>query len=563
MPIEDARALQRMKQSVNGLADLRWKIWQLRRLFLGDQDALDAGRGVGINQDSSHETQRPDRNYQPDIMVQDLREGRSSDLLNLMSSLVFKVYYNFPTVRLTNVKPKERAVNAQWLTRRLGPSIDGGCNAMEHGQVALLDYVISGMGAIYVGIGEGGVPYLRWVDVLDLSWDLTARLLPDARWMSVSVVNPLHVWLAMYPDAIALQKLVNGPNRDKNGRFTGGSALDRPITLDYYYDIDEGGAHKVFLKAGEDTWDSDAVYSGETPYLFDDMGTKKPFIPVETITFIAAPGSRWGVGPTEKMIPSQAAIWGLTEAVQNNIAACKAFIEVDMKKVDATSIQDLLDGVEGGLVKVKDGNAIRWVPGAPVQQAILEELARQKLEAQTQSGVSPSLTGSKQPGHTTATEIMKISAQGELTAATVSSANARLFERCAKKMLWVGKRYDTSKFDCRIGETVVPFGAGTQLGPVKDYLKPDARVTVSEDDMRFRSETEQLAKAEAEVNLAAKFAQLYPNWLPLALRGALEAFGRDNVDEALEPPKQPVQPGLMPAAQPGQVQPGQGQTTVG
>lgn len=543
------RALNRIKRSTFALWEFKNVVYKLRRIVAGDLDALKDGTSPGRAQDHGVGEARAHQSFRPDILVKDFQEGRDNAILNLLITLAWKTAYNFPMIRMEGISPKEQIVNAQYVKQRMGPKISGGCHAMEHGQIALLDYLMGGLGAIFTTYDEKGRPENRWADTLDLNWDQTARLPCDMNWFSLTVTEPLWKWLQMFPDAKPLQDLREKQPRGADGRY-GVKDDDRPTELEFYYDQDDEGAYICFLKDGENSWNVDPVYKGQNPHRCELGGVEQPFLPLETILFMNLPSVRLPVSNAQKMLPAQIAIWKAVNRIQTIGEKGKGFYEVDRTAMGSREIDDFLEAYEAGVVMVDEFGKIKEHSPMQIQQTDLEELNRNLQVLNLQGGVSPYSMGGKAPGVQLATEARLIAGQGELVTGVVASANARLWGAATVKFLWNGKQWDKNPFSCRVNDVLMEFGPGKPLGPVAQYLRPDAEITVSEDSMKFFSREQLLADAMADVKLGTEVAQFFPEWLKRALRRFGEAMGVSDIEDRLAPP--------APMPMPGGMAPGQG-----
>jgi hypothetical protein len=532
-----ARAHRRITEAEDSLLDYKLTTFRFRRLGAGDYEALIEGQGVGVNQDRGFAAARAFRNQFPDILVQRFAEGRSNAAGNLIETLVKKVAYNIPSVKIDGIKPKEQIVNAQYLSQKLGPKITGGCNAIVHEKMALMDYLMGGLGTTFLPIG--GV--LRYADTLDMKWDQTARFPCDMKWASVTVCQPCYVFMEMFPNNQHLEKWA-GKKQDSQD-YVGD---DRPTEMEFYYDCEGRGAYICFLKIADAEFEKEPIYQSETPH-YSMIGAKKvPFLPFETMSYMSLPSVRNPTGLFQKLLPAQIALWESDKHIRSIIKRGKSFYEVDTAQVTPEDLKKFEQALDAGIVKVT-GKAFNIVPALEIDKTTIEYRSLNSQELTSQSGVSNNSQGAKIPGVETATEARQIQQSGELTAAVVSQAVAAHWSTSVTKILWNSKNWDTEPFKCYIDDQLMEFGPKTQLGPIKEYLRPDGRISVQEDAIVYRSRQQQLAEAQLDIQVSSQLAQMgFPNAIAGAARDFYEALGRDDIEERLEKPQPQQVPGQMP-----------------
>jgi hypothetical protein len=411
----------------------------------------------------------------------------------------------------------------------------------------LWDYLTGGIGPVYLPVESDGAPEFRWADTLDMNWDQTARLPCDMRWVSIVSVQPLWVWLEMFPKSSVLKTYAGTQARDSMGRFSR-EGDDRPTELEFYYDLEGEGAYKCFLKRGDRDWDPEPVMEDRSPHRAEIFGKERAFLPVESIFFMAIPSVRLPISNAEKMLPAQIAVWKTVNRIQAIIERGKGFYEIGGGALEKEEIDAFMEAYEGGVVFSKDIGKIYAHEPLQLQQADLEELTRNLQEMNLQGGVSPYSMGAKAPGVELATEARLIAGQGELTTGTVSTANARLWEAACTKFLWNGKTWDENPFTCNINDIPMEFSEGSPLGPVNQYLRPDSPLSVAEDSTTFRSREQLIQEAMLDLDKATQLAQLFPAGVAPAYRRFLRAIGADDIEDRLAAP-------MPTAVMPGQTGP--------
>jgi hypothetical protein len=201
------------------------KIHTLRRIVAGDVSALGGGSDSG---DQNQEIARPYTPELGDILITDIEEGRSNQLLQNLRTLVLQTAYTFPDIEFEGIRPEESALNAEYVRQRLGPSPTG-CDARHQLRLSLLDYLLGGVGASFAGF-EVDRPVLRHIDTLDLTYDQTARVPQDMRWVALRSRQPMWFWVQMFGKN-AVQKAYGDYSKDDP------AFQDKPIETLWYWDI--------------------------------------------------------------------------------------------------------------------------------------------------------------------------------------------------------------------------------------------------------------------------------------------------------------------------------------
>lgn len=546
-----AQALNRVKSADTSLYDFKKKIHKLRRIVAGDRTAL-YDDVLAENYDSGARQQRPFRLDLPDILVEVYGEGENNAMLSILKTLVFQTAYTFPAVKLEGVTDEEQIVNAHYLKQKLGPTIKGGCEFVDQIRIALFDFVIGGIGAVQVSADSDGIPYVRWRDTIDVRWDQQARLPSEIEWISVTNVEPLGVWLDMFPDSKWLQDKVMKHHADNRANVE-----DFATELEFYYDVSgKEGSYIVFGREGDNRYTEDPLYEGPNPHKMKVGEVLKPFLPFEMMFFMSIPSVRLPIGLAEMILPAQMAIWEAERHIRSTTKGGRAAYVIPEKGLDSEGKKVFEQSLENSILWWKD-NTMQPSQLAPLEisPGVQEELQRNLAEINRQAGISDYSMGQKADGVETATEARYIAGQGQLTTGTVASANARLCQAALTKFLWIAKRFDKNSFSCQVNGHEYKFGPRTILGPVSRYLKPEAELTVSQDSTRFRSTDEEVAQARMDIEVSQIAAQAgFPNALQAALRKFYEAIGDEDITERLERPQmQPGQAQVMP----GQPMPGQ------
>jgi len=553
------RIIARLRSS-EFLLPLKAKIHSVRLLVAGDYSEIDEN---APNQRDPKAVPPSDLKRFYDVLIRDMQQGTSNVLLQAIRTLVMQTAYSSPDVQFEDVSPEEATVNALYVEKRLGPA-PRGCNAAHHMKQALLDYIISGYGWIWTSL-RNGKPSVMSVDTLDCSWDLSATLMPDIRWCSCVVRQPLWYWLDRYPKQSARFLAAQGGVEVD---------LERIVELEHYWDIDgEAGTAAVFFA---NSWSSDVsdtapIELTENPHYYDIDGQKLRFLPLEPIYFIQLPSVRHATSLAELAIPNQMAIREAAGYASQVMRVGKPFYEVDKDTYDDIEFQKLVDAEFGSVIKRnKDGKAADEHKGMAVPDSVGEVYAQNKQELTANIGVNPYASGNKVEGINYAAEVNAIESSAGLTAATISKDHAEHWQRVISKTLANGAAYDEKPLEFAYEGVVLRFDSAD---PIRLYLRPDAKPTIADDTMQFRSRDQRIQSADQVLSVCAQPAllQRFPKALDRAFEMFLRAVGEKNIDAWTEqppppPPAPPMAPpmGMPPGAMPpGMMPPGAGMMPAG
>lgn len=492
-----------MREAKSSLRILFDKVYRMRRIVAGDSLAAISG-GFGLAQVDEPITSL--RLY-PMIIVTALEQAKSNAMLKAIRTLAFQVAYRFPKIEFSpdELTPNEAVLNSSYLASRLGRA-PMGCNALPHLQLALMDYLIGGLGFTYTPVA-GGRPTVQYADTLDVLWDTNARFPSDMRWCAVKVLKTRGEWKRAF-SSIEVKP----------------GAEDQNLYLTFYYDLDgETGTYHVF-EGGESEggWNGTPLYSSGNPCVYNQAGKWIPVLPLKSMAFMSLPSVKSPVSIAESMLPSQLMVWQADATIRDTIARGAGFWEIRQGEVEDEELKNFEKGEIGTHVTSKSGGAINQRAPMEVPVSVYKAKTDHEQEIIQQSGANPFATGDRVEGVNFAAQVNAIQGQAGLMAGVIAKENSAFWETILQTVLMRGKTVDNQPIAFNIEGVRLEFGPNS---PINEFLRPDATPVVSEDTMRFTSKQEEFMMASAVLQQALSLAQLYPGAIGKAYERYLQTAG--------------------------------------
>ena len=491
----------------------RQKTHKLRRITAGDYSAFTpsaTGGGGSAADDGALALGISNSNYYS-ILVNSFITGRSNKLLLAVRTLLMQSSIHFPDVQFNGIEYEEQIVNREWnRIRSSEPPL--GCDSVLQNRLALLDYLICGIGFTQFYI-ENGYPKMANLDMLDCCWDPLVRLPSQMTWVAFRVRKPKYYW----------EQLLGKKAADR------GMSPDYPIEMIYYYDIEgaEGTWH-MFRSHGENGIDDKAVFSGNNPYFYYVQDDKVPFLPVESMFHLELPSVRLPIGVVEQMIPNQLALHNTEAHINAVVERGKPFYEHERGAHDENAMKRFLKGDVAAIIDRVPGKGPMEVrPPLEVSQSTLAWQNYQDTQFMSQSGADPYVFSSVQPGTKFAAQVNAQQGAAGLMSTNTTRDYVKFLERGVRKFLAVGKRLDNKPITIQIGKAHLEFN---EDDPVGQYLRPDAEIFIRDNTTAYMPREQQISEALADVQLAIQLAPIYPNAVGEAFKEYLLARGVKDVD---------------------------------
>jgi hypothetical protein len=526
--LNETRVLSRLNSANIALHPYKQKIHKLRRVAAGDHSLIT--EAPSRSRDASSGIVRPLETENFDILVQDIEEGKSNKMLQSLRTLALQTAYFFPEIEFEDLSPEESALAAQYCRIRMGAPPHG-CNAKHHMRLALMEYILGGMGAVWTTMRDG-LPVIQYVDTLDFKWDQTARFPQDMRWASCSVREPLWVWIERF-----------GRAPFKGFMAANGTNEDLPVELEYYFDVEgEKGNMFVMLKTGVGELDEKPIFKGPNPYVMPTPAGQNPFLPFETFFFLALPSVRLPVGLAEQMLPSHIALLRVEDFIDKIIKRGPPFYEVEKGSFESEELDKFEDGEIGTyLIREPGKSPVIQQRALEIPNSVLGWRSHHQDQMTAQSGANPYTSGTRVDDIQYAAEVHAINNNSSLVSGTIAKDNAEFWERTIRKYLATAALYDDNPVTLILSGVPIEFDS---LDPVSTYLRPEARIIIREDSMRFSPTAERVAQAMQDLQVALQVAEVFPSALPHALENYLRARGEKHIGKWLE--AAPQQQGAAP-----------------
>lgn len=529
MKLSDAQIAARVSTGVY-FSEWRRKIHRLRRLTAGDISALDEWGSRSTSREENMATlangARSSDLY--DILVMDVEEGRSNDLLNAVRTLMLQVSLQFPDVEFEDLDSDLAAVNSAYIKDRAKR-----CALRKHRRLSLADYLISGLGCTFTGLRDG-LPFTEFVDALDFVWDLTAQTFDDMRWASRTVRRPLGEWLDDL-DAKAGSKMLKALGRERKKSLH----EDEPIAVACYYDvIGEKGNEAKFVMTGEDkVTEEDLIERVANPYADYTSGQRQVIVPFNVTTYLSMPSVRNPIGAVEQMLPAQIAVWKTDRLIQDSLDLGTSAREMEEGAYTPESLEAWKEDPTTILVRYQGKQPMIQSPPQDVPPETMAYRNMNESAIVKQSGANPYASGAPVKGTRYAAEVNAIQGSAGLVAGAIAKDEAAAWVVDVQRMLAVGKDYDDEPLLVRLrdGDEVLEIQFD-QSNPIRDYLRPDAQIVVAEDGLMYKPRDQKMAMAAADVEMGMSLAALFPNFVKKAAEDYLRAAGKRNIGEYLEAP---------------------------
>lgn len=527
-------SLGRIQQRVRGAQSHElWKrkVHHLRAIVLGDLSSIDAESSPQVDPEGENKKRARNHNISGlyDLLTRDFEEGTSNKLMDTIKTLIMESSFKFPDIDFDGVDPLESTINSLYLSKRFAWA-PGGCAAEHHMKIALLDYLIGGLGWVWTGLDRGR-PIVEHVDSIDVFYDTDAKLIPGIKYAGCFVEQRLFDWIQIY-GVEPFRDLLEKDKRD------GDLSLDSVVQLCYYWDTEgDFGTHAVLRMTGLYAVDIEKpVVHEENPHYIKSEIIEVPYLPLEPVYFLKMPSARNPVSQLELMLPSQMAVRDAERTARRIIKSGASYFDVEDGAYEADQLENLESGEEGAIV-IRNPNkqaAIRVEP-ADIPSGLMAYLDYHDRKCQVAGGANPYAGGQGVEGVDLATEVRAINNSSGLTASSITSDHASHWARVASKCLANGAIYDEVPTTLRYGQLILEFGP---QNPIGQYLRPDATPIVSEDSLRYQSREARIAQATAKFNQALSVAAYFPATLQIAYEDLLMAYGDKDVQRHFAMPAQ-------------------------
>lgn len=503
----------------------RQKTYNLRRIIAGDISVVSPNKPAADQEDMPSGDSVRDL-Y--DFIITSYADGNSNGMLKTIRTLVHQVSYTTPDIEFEDLDTLEAAVLSSYCKQILGEAPKG-CAANDEMKLALVDFLCGGYGWVKACYREDR-PEVMFCDMLDMSWDRTAKTPAHHRWRSCRFREPISTWRSIFPDADFSQWL--------QGMAEHESELDRVLEVEFYYDVDGGdgrGSFYAFPVSG-DRVEPEPLHADLNPYFFiGHDGTEIPFLPYECFYFWLMPSQMSPTGLGEQMLANQMAVWEAETSVKKTVERSKKFYQARTGSLDEKMRKRFERGDIAALIEYnEEGGPIAEGPNLEVSKTLLEWLNYNERKTQEHGAANPYVGGAPQ-GVDFAREVDEIATQSGQMAGVIAKEYAAFWVRVVRKVLGVAAVYETRPFKCRVDGVLMSFGDGKNP-PISEFVYPDADIVIREDKMQFKSRKQKIGEAMELLTISTSpgIAKMFPNAAKLAFETYLRASGEENVAPWLE-----------------------------
>lgn len=504
--ITPKRALDRIKESNKLLKGHRDLVYTLRRIVLGDKSALEGYKKL---QDDKEAVQKgwTDEEYS-DMLITDINEGESNDILKAIRILVWQTSFYKPRIALPKLDDYLEAFNSEYFNSLMRP-YPLGCSGYDKMGISLSDMLISATGCVEF-IWSAGRPAISWIDCLRVTWDPSVKVLSDASWVAVRDTDTVAAFCEQY----GFKKIAEAINLNLDGDPEAVmAALDAPMSVVRYYDVEGGvGHYYAFVEASKNWGDEDSGYvedpivDKENPCYIEASGSIKPFLPVEVESLFHIPGSRMPLAHANHMIAAQIAIWESVKTIRDSLTQNRGFTAIGNGALDDDQLDKFMSEVRMGFAFVNDINGIKNVEGLQPPNLTMPYLAQNSQDLIEQSGADTfAMGGGASPEY--AAEVYAIKGASGLTASIIAKVHANFVSRIAMKLIAMGAIADNGVFDIEIDGDTISFGPAN---PADQFLKADTDIEVHEDTHMFMPRDQRVAESQEMLATSIKLAGMDP-----------------------------------------------------
>lgn len=514
-----ARAKRRIKENDEALEFWRRKAHMLRMIVAGDYSAIDSNATPQRDPSETPAAQHREKSLE-DILVLDFEESCSNLMYQGVRTLVAQAGARFPTFEFDDMESEQAQFHQGILAARLGARPIG-CGMMHHKRIALLDYIISGVGFTWDSVRMGRIVTLP-VDSLDVTWPALDLSTPnDWTWIGLKQSKPLYQWIEVFGEK-GMREVIEVYSRGQNDDVY----LERVVSMQYFWDIEgEMGSMHVYPTEGNFA----PIWSSPNPHTSFHNGFPEPFLPLTEDYHLRLPSVRQPVGIAEMMLPAQMAVRRSEQRFAKAMSKLRPFWDIEVGAYDTKTLEQFEDGIDYAFMPREKGYAVATlVQGGGMTK---EELAYKQTNQEAligMGGINPYAAGNTQPNVKYASETNAIREAGGLMVSMLATDHADSYRRSGFKALSNAKLYDQAYL--RIMYRDIPLIFSPE-DPIGQYIDPVTIPNVSEDSMAFVDKSRATAEAIQILSAASPFLKLFPQSTAMLYEDFLRAAQKKNIKQ--------------------------------
>lgn len=343
-----------------------------------------------------------------------------------------------------------------------------------------------------------GVPVKEYVDSLKVTWDPGYQEQARRRWVIYDKEMPSAEAAKLFPNSI---------------QFSAGRDGERMVTITCYWDLET----RAFFRNGD--------LLGE---LKDNPAGK---LPVRRTVFFQELSVAHPTGTVERQIGSHSLLVRLYRSFRS-MATRMAPVGVASGGFEDKDLRRVEDGEEGVIIRADSPAAkFMWMAGGELTPAAKEawEIARQNNSEE--SGVNDFQKSRTDTSVDFASQLAFLAQQSGVQGTFASERSQSALRDGAREYMGAAAMFERRDFSLPIGGLTVDFDG---LMPIYPLLGEDGEITFAPGGLQYKAPMQKLQEFAILGSVLQTATALHGSLQSMFIRGALEAFDYENVDEVME-----------------------------
>lgn len=342
-----------------------------------------------------------------------------------------------------------------------------------------------------------GATVKEYVDSLRVTWDPGYKEQGRRRWVIYDKDMPTSEAAKLFPNALS---------------FTAGRDGEKTVTISCYWDKET----RAFFKGNE------------------LLGELKPNpaqkIPVKRTIFFQEASVAHPTGTVERQIGSHSLLVRLYRSFRSMAlrmapvgTASGSFEEKDLRRIE--------DGEEGVILRSDSPQAkFLWTSGGELTPAAKEawEIARQNNSEE--SGVNDFQKSRTDTSVDFASQLAFLAQQSGVQGTFADDRSQSALRDGAREFMWAAGMFERNPVSLPIGGMTVEFDG---LMPIYPLLGEDGEITFAPGGLQYKAPMQRLQEIAILGQVLQTAGALHPSLQAMFIRGALDSYEYENVDEVM------------------------------